>query len=84
MKRTFKNFSIEANFELPITRDNFFKHSVTVRNNEGLIIGTIIKEELSYDLADDFATGDENIVKNAIIRVIHNREMWIEELRNVL
>ena len=84
MKRTFKNFGIEANFEMPITRDNFYKHSITVRNKEDLTIGMIRKEELSYDLANDFATGSENVVKNAIIRVIHNRELRIHELRNVL
>lgn len=84
MKRTFKNFIIEANFELPITRDNFFKHSVTVKNSDDITVGMIRKEELSYDLANDFATGDEDVVKNAIIHVIHNREMWIAELRNVL
>ena len=84
MKRTFKNFSIEANFELPITSDNFFKHSITIKNSEDLAIGVIRKEELTYNLANDFATGDEDVVKNAIIRVIHNRELWIHELRKVL
>ena len=84
MKRVFKNFSIEANFELPITTDNFYKHSITIKNSEDLAIGTIRKEELSYDLANDFATGDEDVVKNAIIWVIHNREFWIQELRTIL
>ena len=84
MKRTFEDFSVEADFELPITYDNFYKYSVIVRNNEDLIIGVIKKEELSYDLANDFATGDKDVVKNAIIRVIHNREFWIAELRNIL
>jgi hypothetical protein len=84
MKRTFKNFIIEANFELPITRDNFFKHSITIKNSNDITIGAIRKEELSYDLANDFATGDEDVVKNAIICVIRNREFWIAELRNVL
>lgn len=84
MKRVFKNFIIEANFVLPITRDNFFRHSITVKNSDDITVGMIRKEELSYDLANDFATGDEDVVKNAIIRVIHNREMWIKELRNVL
>lgn len=84
MKRTFTNFSIEADFEMPITRDNFFKHSITVRDKEGLAVGIIRKGELSYDLTNDFATGNETVVKNAIIRVIHNREMWIKELRSIL
>lgn len=84
MKRTFKNFIIEANFELPITHDNFFKHSLTIKNSNDVIIGTIRKEEISYDLANQFATGDEAVVKDAILCVIRNREMWIEELRNVL
>jgi hypothetical protein len=84
MKRTFTNFSIEADFEMPLTQDNFFRHSIVVRDNEDLTIGVIKKEELSYALANDFATGDENVVKNALLRVIHNREMYIKELRKVL
>lgn len=84
MKRIFKNFIIEVNFVLPITRDNFFKHSITIKNSEDITVGMIRKEELSYDLANDFAIGNEDVVKNAIIRVIHNREFWIQELRNIL
>ncbi len=30
MKRTFTNFSIEADFEIPVMYDNF-KHSITVK-----------------------------------------------------
>jgi hypothetical protein len=84
MKRTFTNFSIEADFELPITCDNFYKHAITVRDNKDFVAGIIRKGELSYDLVNEFATGDEDTVRNAIIRVIHNRELWIHELRNVL
>ena len=84
MKRTFTNFSIEANFEMPITYDNFFKHSITVRDKEGLVVGGIRREELSFDLTNDFATGNEDTVKNAILCVIRNREMWIKELRSIL
>lgn len=84
MKRVFTNFSIEADFKIPVTCDNFFKYDITVRNKEDLAVGIIRKGELTLTLANDFATGDENVVKNAIIWIIHNREFWIQELRNVL
>ena len=84
MKRVFYNFSIEANFELPITYDNFSNCDITVRDHKDLIVGIIRKGELTLNITNDFAIGDEDTVKKAIIRVIHNREMWIQELRNML
>lgn len=83
MKRVFSNFSIEADFKIPVTCDNFFKYDITVRNNEDIAVGIIRKGELSLILANDFATGDEDVVKNALLRVIHNRERYINELRKV-
>lgn len=84
MKRIFSNFSIEADFELPITYDNFSNCDIAVRDHKDLIVGIIRKGELTLNITNDFAIGDEDTVKNAIIRVIHNREMWIQELRNML
>lgn len=83
MKRVFSNFSVEADFKIPVTDDNF-NYDIIVRDHKDLTAGIIKKGELTRNIANDFAIGDENTVKNAIIRVIHNRELWIQELRNML
>lgn len=84
MKRTFSNFSIETRLEKPVTVDNFFKHSINIRDAENKLITTIKVSELNLKFAENFIYGDEKIVKETIKYVINNRLFWIEQLQSIL
>lgn len=84
MERTFSNFSIETHLEKPVTVDNFFKHSIDIRDTENKLIATIKASELSLTLAENFIYGDEKIVKETIKQIIYNRLFWIEQLQSIL
>lgn len=84
MERTFSNFSITTHLEKPVTVDNFFKHSIDIRDTEGKLIDVIKASELSLTLAENFIYGDEKIVKETIKQIIYNRLFWIEQLQSIL